>query len=192
MKRTASLFTRVIALAALCCSLVFASAALTACGPDHEQAIRDALTQELDTIKNLDEGFINEIASQDEVATLQEFGIDPNEFFKSYLSGFDYSIGDVTVDGETATATVTLTLKSFNEFNESLTAAMDSLIADDSLVSLSEEDLYTRIGQSVMDAVNTLEPKQIEPLTISYELVDNEWTPTSDSQTQLDNALMNS
>ena len=185
MKRTASLFTRVIALAALCCSLVFASAALTACGPDHEQAIRDALTQELDTIKNLDEGFINEIASQDEVAN-------PNEFFKSYLSGFDYSIGDVTVDGETATATVTLTLKSFNEFNESLTAAMDSLLADDSLVNLSEEDLYTRIGQSVMDAVNTLEPKQIEPLTITYELVDNEWTPTSDSQTQLDNALMNS
>lgn len=43
-----------------------------------------------------------------------------------------------------------------------------------------------------MDAVNTLEPKQIEPLTITYELVDNEWTPTSDSQTQLDNALMNS
>ena len=104
----------------------------------------------------------------------------------------NYSIGDVTVDGETATATVTLTLKSFNEFNESLTAAMDSLLADDSLVSLSEEDLYTRIGQSVMDAVNTLEPKQIEPLTITYELVDNEWTPTSDSQTQLDNALMNS
>lgn len=98
----------------------------------------------------------------------------------------------MTVDGETATATVTLTLKSFNEFNESLTAAMDSLLADDSLVSLSEEDLYTRIGQSVMDAVNTLEPKQIEPLTITYELVDNEWTPTSDSQTQLDNALMNS
>ena len=63
MKRTASLFTRVIALAAVCCSLVFASAALTACGPDHEQAIRDALTQELDTIKNLDEGFINEVAS---------------------------------------------------------------------------------------------------------------------------------
>ena len=87
---------------------------------------------------------------------------------------------------------MTLTLKSFNEFNESLTAAMDSLLADDSLVSLSEEDLYTRIGQSVMDAVNTLEPKQIEPLTITYELVDNEWTPASDSQTQLDNALMNS
>ncbi len=192
MKRTASLFTRVIALAAVCCSLVFASAALAACGPDHEQAIRDALTQELDTIKNLDESFISEISSQDEVAGLEEFGIDPNEFFKSYLSGFDYSIDDVTVDGETATATVTLTIKSFNGFNEALTAAMDTLLADDSLVELSEEDLYARIGQSVMDTVNGLEPQQIEPLTIAYELVDNEWTPTSESQTQLDNALMNS
>ncbi len=192
MKRTASLFTRVIALAALCCSLVFASAALTACGPDHEQAIRDALTQELDTIKNLDEGFINEIASQDEVATLQEFGIDPNEFFKSYLSGFDYSIDEVTVDGETANATVTITMKSYTEFFEAFNEATDSLLADDSLVSLSEEDLYTRIGQSVMDAVNGLEPQQIEPLTFTYELVDNVWTPTSESLTALNNAWMNS
>ena len=190
MKRTASLLTRLVMLAVLGVSLAFGSLTLTACGPDHEQAIRDALTEELESIKNLDESFLSDLSSDPSIAELQEFGIDPNEFFKAYLSGFDYRIDDETVDGDTATATVVLTTKSFSQFNDDLTASFEALLADESLATLSEEDLYARIGQSVMDTVNNLPIVENAPVTVTYELVDNTWTPTEESQTSLENALM--
>lgn len=189
MQRALALPRTIGIIAAICC-LMLAGMFATSCGPDHEQAIRDALTQELDTIKNLDESFVNEIASQEGISDLQEFGIDPNEFITAYLSGFDYTIDEIAVDDETANATVTLSVKSFNEFNNSLSSALEGLLADESLASLSEEDLYARVGQTVMDTINGMQPRQIEPLTITYTLVDNQWTPTAESQTAIDNALM--
>ncbi len=190
MKRTASLSARIIALAALCCSLVFSGAALAGCGPDHEQTIRDALTQELDSIKNLDESFMSDLSSEPEVAALSEFGIDPTEFFTSYLAGFDYRIDEVVVDGETANATVTLTTKSFTEFTENLNQSLEAMLADDSLAGLSEEELYAKIGQTVLDTLNSLTPVENAPVTLTYELIDNTWTPTADSQALLESSLM--
>lgn len=190
MQRPASLVSRFIAFAALCCALVFAGGALAACGPDHEQAIRDALTQELDSIKNLDDSFLSDLASDPDIAELSEFGIDPTEFFTAYLAGFDYRIDDVTVDGETATATVVLTIKSFSQFNDAITANLDALVTDESLATMSEEELYSTVGQTVMDTLNSLEPVENAPITVTYELVDNTWTPTVDSQAELESALM--
>ena len=40
---------------------------------------------------------------------------------KAYFGGFDYVIDDVTVDGDTATATVTLTCKSFDDYMNAVT-----------------------------------------------------------------------
>ena len=190
MSRTASLFTRIVSVCFISCILAFAGAALYACGPDHEQAIRDSLTQELDSIKNLDESFVSDLESASGVSDLEEFGIDPKEFFTSYLSGFDYTIDEVAVDGETASATVTLTAKSYTEFNDAIQSNLDALVSDDSLYTLSEEEVYSRIGQTVMDTIDGLSPVQTAPITISYELIDNTWTPTEESQAAIDEALM--
>lgn len=192
MSRTASLYARIVSVCFISCILVFAGAVLSACGPDHEQAIRDSLTQELDSIKNLDEAFVADLESASGVSALEEFGIDPKEFFTSYLSGFDYTIDEVAVDGETASATVTLTTKSYTELNDAIQSNLDALVSDDSLYTLSEEEVYAKIGQTVMDTIDGLSPVQTEPITIAYELIDRTWTPTEESQAAIDEALMTS
>ena len=172
--------------------ILLASTALfaTSCGPNHEQAIRDQLTSKLESIKNLDESYTSAFASDPSMTELEEFGIDTNELIAAYLGGFDYRIDDVTVDGDTATATVVLTTKSFSEFNDAVTASLDNLLNDESVYNLSQDELYARLGQAMMDAINSLPTHENEPLQITYELIDNTWTPTADSASAVESALI--
>ena len=84
-----------------------------------EELITNDLTSQFDEIKNGGDDFLSglEEASGDE---FEQLGIDPKEYAKSYLEGFDYKIGDVTIDEDkgTATADVTITCKSMNKIVE--------------------------------------------------------------------------
>ena len=61
----------------------------------------------------------------------EQLGIDPKEYAKSYLEGFDYKIGDVTVDEDkgTATAEVTITCKSMNQIVEDFATQYQEKVA---------------------------------------------------------------
>lgn len=170
--------------------LVLAGIALSSCGPNHEQAIRDSLTQELESIKNLEESYLSQLTSDSDVSELSQFGIDPNEFFKQLLDGFDYQIQSVTVDGETADATVVISMKSMSDFAANLEQSMQDLLADESLTSLSEDEIYAKVGESIMNDVTELPVTQFDPVTITYQLTDDTWTPTEDSMKNLETAML--
>ena len=104
-------------LAPLMAVLVACVVVLSGCGgPSVEELITEDLTTQFDEVKNGGDDFLAglEEASGDE---FEQLGIDPKEYAKSYLEGFDYKIGDVTVDEDkgTATAEVTITCKSMNQ-----------------------------------------------------------------------------
>ena len=61
-------------------------------GTSDEEAIRASLASELDSIKNIDDAFVNEFSESIDMSQLSVYGIDGVEFMKSYLSGFDYAI----------------------------------------------------------------------------------------------------
>ena len=85
-------------LAPLMAALVACVVLLSGCGgPSVEELITNDLTSQFDEIKNGGDDFLAglEEASGDE---FEQLGIDPKEYAKSYLEGFDYKIGDVTVD----------------------------------------------------------------------------------------------
>ena len=85
-------------LAPLMAALVACVVLLSGCGgPSVEELITNDLTSQFDEIKNGGDDFLSglEEASGDE---FEQLGIDPKEYAKSYLEGFDYKIGDVTVD----------------------------------------------------------------------------------------------
>lgn len=182
--------TRIVAALALVFSALLCAGALASCGQDNEQLIRDSLTEELDSIKNLDQTYIDELSSEASMQDLEEFGIDPDEFFKSYLSGFDYEIQDVNVDGDTASATVVLTVKSFSEFENQLDAAAQEILNSVDIQSMTLDDVYALVGQKVMEITDNLPTAQTSPIQIDYELIDNVWTPTDASQQDLETALM--
>ena len=96
-------------LAPLMAAIALCVFALAGCGgPSVESLITNDLTQQFDEIKNGGDDFLSglEKASGDDFKRL---GIDTKKYAKSYLDGFDYKIGDVTVDEDKGTATAEVT-----------------------------------------------------------------------------------
>ena len=73
---------------------------------------------------------------------------------KAYFGGFDYRIDDVTVEGDTAKATITLTCKSYQDYVDAITEA-----------ALNSED-ETAFGENIMEAVNAIQAREADPLEL--------------------------
>lgn len=178
-------------LAPLMAALVACVVLLSGCGgPSVEELITNDLTSQFDEIKNGGDDFLSglEEASGDE---FEQLGIDPKEYAKSYLEGFDYKIGDVTVDEDkgTATAEVTITCKSMNKIVEDFaTQYQEKIAALDTMPS--EDDLYKMAGQAMVDVTKAAKTKDTK-VTFKYSAnEDNEWSADDSATTEMMNAMM--
>lgn len=187
MKTNARRFAAAVAAALL---LVFSAGALFGCGQSDEDAIREALTSELDSIKSQDEAFLSNMAADMDVDDFTTYGIDPQEFITKYLTGFDYTIDSITVDGESATAVVTLTCKSFSSYNAAVTAAADDALATKDISSMNQSELNALVGEIMLSALDNIEPVATDPVNIEYTLEGNTWTPTAASEQAITAAML--
>ncbi len=191
--------TKKLAVVAVTMVAAISMLALAGCGNSPEQVIRDGLTQEFDTVKNLDDATLDEIAGES-LAGLdeyEEFGIDIKEFLRSYLDGFDYTIGNVTVDGDTAEAEATLKIKSYSQFESdfeaNINSYMEELQSDPSaLANMNEEDLYAQIGPIMMDTINNVSVVETEPIIIECTKTGNTWEVADSAEQAIQDAMMNS
>lgn len=166
-------------IAVLACAMaVFTLAAATACAPNPEEMIREAITKEFDTYKNMDDSVLQEIASSAESQGLGDLGIDNMEFANIVLDGFDYNIDDITVDGDHATVDMTIVSKSSSDFEQKLSAAMETLQTSPEIATLSDEEKMERIGQTVMESFQDIKIVD-ETVTIEYTYMNGTWTPTN-------------
>lgn len=174
-------------LRALVCSLVAVLAvtcglAVTACssGQSDEDLIRQDLTANLDIIKNADEDAVQELIADTDTSAFEQLGVDPAEFVATMLDGFDYSIESIAVNGDTATASVTVTCKSMTTMQ---TDAMDAVYAlmDDptSLEGMSEDELMQLAGQTVLNAVKNSATHETA-YEFTYAKDDGTWTIQND------------
>ena len=124
-------------------------------------------------------------------AELEQLGIDPKEYAKSYLEGFDYKIGDVTVDEDkgTATAEVTITCKSMNQIVEDFaTQYQEKVAALDSMPS--DDELYKMAGQVMVDVTKAAKTKDTK-VTFKYSCNDDgEWSADDSATNEMMNAMM--
>ncbi len=162
-------------------------------GTSDEDAIRASLSSELDSIKNIDDAFVNEFSESIDMSQLSVYGIDGVEFMKSYLSGFDYTIDSINVDGDgdSATAQITLTCKSYTGYLQALQTAVDEVTADpDALAALSNDEINQKIGEIVIGSLDGVELAATQPITITYTKVDGTWEPASSTSGDIAAALM--
>lgn len=137
-----TLAKRVIALGMAVLMACAATFALAGCADD-EQVIREGITQQLEPMKELSgenaQATLDALDST-QMEALSAAGIDPAEFYRHMFRGFDYSIGDIAVDGTTATVDV------------SITHLDVSRVVGDTIAGLQEnEEEMTRIRQLVED-----------------------------------------
>lgn len=160
-------------------------------GQSNEDVIRTKLASELDSIKTLDDGFVNDFSESINMSQLSVYGIDGVEFMRAYLDGFDYTIDSITVDGDTAQAQITLTCKSYTGYQQALQNAVSAITEDpESLVGLSNDDINKKIGEIVIGSLDGVDVAVTEPVTINYTKVDGEWEPASSTSGDIAAALM--
>lgn len=172
MKKIISIMTAVALVAGALC--------LVGCGQNNEQLIREKLTEELDTFKNQDDSALSSIATAMENEGLDEMGIDSQEFAAAVLNGFDYTIDDVQVNGDTANATVTIVSKSSSDFTQRITEVAQTLVDDPAIAELTSEEKMSKLGEAVMQAFDETEVVT-ETATIEYKLNNNTWEPVDGS-----------
>lgn len=173
--------------------MIAAACSLSGClgSPSDEDAIRAKLTSELDSIKNLDDSFVNEFSESINMSQLSVYGIDGVAFMKSYLDGFDYAIDSIAVDGDRATAQITITCKSYTGYQGALQNAVTDITANpDEIAALSSDEINQRIGEIVIGSLDGVELAVTEPVTITYTKVDGQWEPASSTSGDIAAALM--
>ncbi len=163
---------------------------LGACsGPSPEEAIREDLTANLDRVKELDDATVEELVGSMGTLGLETYGIEASDVVRSLLDGFDYTIDDITVDdeGASAVASVSVTCKSASDFTERINQAATDLATElmndpSGLELLSDEDaLNARIGEVVMETLDEVELQQTS-IEIDYSKTDDGWTASDASE----------
>ena len=89
---------------------------------------------------------------------LDQLGITAEEFAEAFLDGFNYEVGDVTVDGDVATVDVTITSKSMDEISTEFQNRFTEWAStvDPSTIT-SEDDLYKQGGQIFLEVTREAE-----------------------------------
>ena len=166
-------------LAPLMAVLVACVVVLSGCGgPSIEELITEDLTTQFDEVKNGGDEF-------------EQLGIDPKEYAKTYLEGFDYEIGDVTVDEDkgVATAEVSITCKSMNKIVEDFSTQYQEKVAALDTVP-SDDELYKMAGQVMVDVTKATEPRKA---TVIFKYTcndDGEWSADDSVNSEMMDAML--
>lgn len=178
----------VVALFALlvaCCCMFLAG-----CAENSEDAVRNAVTNELDEIKNYDTEAIEEIASgSTEFAALSAYGITATDAYEAIFSDFDYTIEDVKVDGDKATVGIKFTTKDLNKFQSALVTAAQQADADGSLEGLTQTEMNAKIGELVLNTIKDLPTTETKVIEFDVVKQGGNWQMANDSGEVLQEAL---
>ncbi len=134
--------------------------ALVGCGGgaatvDEAAVAKNDLTAQLESIKNLDAGAVSEMAASGDFSDLEQYGVSAEDFLKAFLANFDYSVGNVTVDGDTGTAEISLSMTDVGTTMVAWQEKVTEFVATDEAVKLmtegGESALYQKLFQMLMD-----------------------------------------
>lgn len=169
-----------------------AGTSLVACssGESPEDAIRADLAAQFDPIKNLDQSVMDELTASVEGIGLDEYGIASEDYIASLLTGFDYSIDSVTVadDGTSATASVTVTCKTFTDATTRAEELSSEFVNGDEIMDMTEDELNAKIGEIMIQAIDETDPKSTV-CEFGYTNVDGTWTIDGDAESEIYNAF---
>lgn len=192
MEKTTTFIRRGIlaSLAALCACVLCLT--LTACGPSDEDQAKEALDAQLSLLANPTDETISQLSSDMQMSDEGSFStlnLDSTAFVKSWLSGFVYEIGDVTVDGNTAKASTSVTCKQLYVVVTSWTESFEADALSQNFNSI--DDVYAYAGKTFMDAIDGASP-QTTQVTFTLQKDGGNWTfaDNSDNNQALADALL--
>ena len=164
-----------LALVVLIASLAMGFTLVGCGGASDEELITQAIDNEMSIIVEPDDETIQMLADEAAGAgsAFDSMGIDSTELVKSWIDGFGYTIGEITVDGDTATAKMTITSKQLGPIMMDWQASFQENATAQSFTST--DDIYAYAGETIMEAINSASPVETE-VTVELTKDGNDWT----------------
>ena len=184
-----SISIHIVCITAIAIAAGFLLLALTGCGPSNEERIEQAVSQPLEAIKAKDEVTLTSLLSDDAKQQFSDIGIDPISYISAYLDGFDYALGPINIDKDTATVDLTITCKT----TDSIFAALEQKATEDfesgASANNTEEQTQSEVAENTLDLINAAAPVQHDPITVTLHKIDTSWIVDSDINGALLKAL---
>jgi hypothetical protein len=145
-----------------------------------EELIRASVSEVMDLFKNPTKENLRGLINEDEVdlSTLEEYDIDIYEFLGHSFKHFDYTINDVTVDGDTATASLTLTNTDLGAVVEETTTEITENIDDYADILNGEngrKEFMKLFFDKIYEKLDASEETVSTDATLQLNKVDGEW-----------------
>lgn len=186
-----SISIRVVCITAIAIAIAtgFLLLALTGCGPSNEERIEQAVSQPLEAIKAKDEATLTSLLSDNAKQQISDIGIDPASYMSAYLDGFDYALGPVTINKDTATVDLTITCKTTDSIFSALQQKATEDFESGASANNTEEQTKSEVAENTLDLINAAPPVQHDPITVTLHKVDKSWIVESDINGALLKAL---
>ena len=166
-----------------CTSLI--ALGLVGCMPNDKEIISKSLDNTFAKMKSLDAEFVNSIENSPSGSDMTELGINSAEFLSAFLEGMSYEIGEIKVDGNTATAQLSVTSKRMSEIITNFDTSSLSYIESVPISNLSDEELQTDLTDILFSETKNTLPVTSNH-TLDFELSENIWALTESSQKLLE------
>jgi hypothetical protein len=155
-----------------------------ACSQDPDQAVRAALAEDLDALKDPSSPVFQQAALF--FGNLEQLGVDQGEFASVWFDGYGYEIGDVNIAGDVAVAQVELTVKHLGPAIGAGT--MGSQATGDNPDGAGADAPYAQAAETLMRRMQEA-PVATVSLGVAYRKTDNAWGITAEGQQALGQAI---
>lgn len=191
-KRTGAL--RAITTIVSCVLALGLAVGLNGCGKNDEELIRASVAEVMDTFKNPTKENIQEFINEDELdlSAIEEYDIDIYEFLEHSFKHFDYTINDVVVDGDTATASLTLTNADLGAVIEDATTEITENIEDyqDIINGENGRNEFMKVFfNKIYEKLDATEETVSNDATLKLKKVDGEWEVDDSSMNEVISAM---
>lgn len=195
----ASPVRKLLTLAGTLLLVALAALAITGCS-NEEQAIRTTIDNTLATFQNPTEESLRGLVGDDEYDEYAEqyaqIGTTPEELFQHVSGSLTYTIDDVTVDGDTATATLTVTNKDVMEvattIQEEYSSGDKRAEAQQIYLTQGQDALVKAIMQDFYDQLDATTDTTTTTVTLDLTKTDGTWDVDDSSIDDFTNAFFGS
>ena len=161
-------------------------------GQSDEQAIKAELDKELGMLKNPTEENLKALLG-DKISQLDQvkaMGVDPIELIQHMFAKFDYSVGDVKVDGDIATAKLTLTnvdLQSvMNDVQSNMTSDSEFMAKVTEAASSGDmTKVYPLVFEKMYAGIDASDKLVTSDVEMKLDKKDGQWTVNEDNMSEI-------
>jgi len=177
---------RKISLVVVSILMVFALAfSLTGCGNADERAIRKGLTDEFNKFKD-PKSDLWQKEMKKELKELANYGINTDDLINAWVKNFSFKVGTIKIDGDKATAEVSITCRQFWPAFEAATAR---LLQEDLASFPNEASVYKKYGELIVDELNKQTPVTTN-IKIPCVKDGTTWTEAAGAEDEYSRALL--